>query len=211
MVNKMKESRFDKAAKTWETSPRIMLADAVFTAMKKNISFNADAVAADYGAGTGLISLALAPLVKAVTAIDTSYEMLEVLKEKASRSGLKNITAVQADIDEKTIRDLRFDVIVSSMTLHHMESTADAVSVFYSILNENGTIAIADLDKEDGAFHTDNTDVHHFGFDRDELKIIFEKAGFRNIRFDTAYLMEKISSSGEAKKFPVFILIADKK
>lgn len=207
----MNESRFDKAAKTWDTAPRIKLAEAVFSAVKRNITFKEDSAAADFGAGTGLLTLAVAPLVKSVTAIDTSNEMLEVLKEKAVCAGIKNITSVHADIDDILIKNLRFDIIVSSMTLHHIKSTGDTVSLFYSILNKNGTIAIADLDKENGDFHPDNTGVFHFGFDRDDLKLIFEKAGFRNIRYDTAFIMERTTASEEMKNFPVFLLIAEKK
>jgi ubiquinone/menaquinone biosynthesis C-methylase UbiE len=207
---KMKESRFDKAAKTWDTAPRLKLAEAVSTAINKNITLNENLNVADYGAGTGLISLTIAPLVKKITAIDTSNEMLEVLKEKAAASGLKNIATVSGDADNKEIQKLRFDVIVSSMTLHHIKSSEEAASLFFSILNEKGTIALADLDEEKGDFHPDNSDVHHFGFNRDVLKKIFADAGFKNIRFDTAYIMKKPAASGEIKDFPIFLLIADK-
>ena len=34
------------------------------------------------------------------------------------------------------------------------------------MLNDNGVIAIADLDIEDGNFHIEDTGVFHFGFER---------------------------------------------
>ncbi len=206
----MQESRFDKAAKTWDTAPRLMLAEAVSTAIKKNLTLNENLEVADYGAGTGLVSLAIAPLVKKLTAIDTSKEMLEVLIEKAEATGLKNIATVFGDFDNKEIQKLRFDIIVSSMALHHIKSTEEAASLFYRILNGKGTIALADLDQEKGDFHPDNSDVHHSGFNRDDIKKIFSKAGFKNIRFSTAYVMKKPSASGEIKDFPIFLLIAEK-
>ena len=206
----MNKSKFDDAAKTWETQPRLLLAEAVSAAIKKNIVFNENKVVTDFGAGTGLVSLAISPLVKSVTAIDESVGMLEVLKEKSDRMGIKNISIIINDSENLNIKKLKFDVVVSSMTLHHMKSTEDAASLFYSILNDEGIIAIADLDKEDGNFHSDNTDIHHFGFERESLKKIFTNAGFKNIKFDTAYYMEKTGSDGVIREFPVFLLTGDK-
>ncbi len=206
----MNKSKFDDIAKTWETPPRQLLAEAVSTAIIKNIVFDEKTVVADFGAGTGLVSLAISQLVKSVTAIDESIGMLEVLKEKSDRMGIKNISAVVNDSENLNIKKLKFDVVVSSMTLHHMKSTEDAASLFYSILNDAGMIAIADIDKEDGNFHSDQTGIHHFGFERENLKNIFINAGFKNIRFDTVYFLEKTASDGVIKEYPVFLMIGDK-
>lgn len=203
-------SRFDERAKTWDTGPRLKLAEAVTASIKKNVDFSSSQSAADFGAGTGLITLAIAPLVKNITAVDSSKEMLEVLKEKAESFGLKNVDTLFGDTDSKEIRSMKFDVIVSSMTLHHIKSTEEAAALFYEILNNSGTVAIADLDEEKGDFHPNNDDVHHFGFDRDELKKAFLKAGFSSINFDTAYVMKKPSSTGEIKDYSIFLLVACK-
>ncbi len=57
------------------------------------------------------------------------------------------------------------------------------LSKFHELLKPNGILLVADLDKEDGSFHTDgSTDVHK-GFARGELQRMVEEAGFGNVSF----------------------------
>jgi hypothetical protein len=67
----------------------------------------------------------------------------------------------------------------------------------------------ADLDLEDGSFHTDGTTDVHLGFDRDELQKIVEGVGFGNVMFSTAYTIKKKIGKAE-KAFPVFLMTAQK-
>ena len=46
-------------------------------------------------------------------------------------------------------------------------------------------------DSEDGSFHSNNTGVYHHGFDRKMLAGIAKEAGFENIHFETANIIEK--------------------
>ena len=68
---------------------------------------------------------------------------------------------------------------------------------------------VADLDKEDGSFHTDGSTDVHLGFDRDELQTTVESIGFENVTFSTAYEIKK-KISNEEKTFPVFLMTARK-
>jgi hypothetical protein len=77
------------------------------------------------------------------------------------------------------------------------------------MLEPNGYLLIADLDKEDGSFHTDGTTDIHRGFDRGELKKRVEAAGFASVAFSTAYEIKK-QVNGTLKSFPVFLLSARK-
>ena len=40
------------------------------------------------------------------------------------------------------------------MAMHHVEDTAHFLKTLYDHLNPGGFIAVADLDKEDGSFHS---------------------------------------------------------
>jgi SAM-dependent methyltransferase len=51
----------------------------------------------DVGAGTGRHTLALAPHVRRVTAVDPSEAMLNLLREDIEERGLKNVSVVQSD------------------------------------------------------------------------------------------------------------------
>ena len=70
-------------------------------------------------------------------------------------------------------------------------------------------LCIADLDKEDGTFHTDGTTDVHLGFERAELQRWVEDAGFADVKFSTAYEIKKKIDDIE-KIFPVFLLTARK-
>ncbi|MDY8134276.1 class I SAM-dependent methyltransferase [Aquimarina sp. 2201CG5-10] len=79
------------------------------------------------------------------------------------------IQILEMDLTTEKLNE-KFDSIISSMTLHHINNVDELFKTFYTLLNDKGTIAIADLDTEDGSFHTTDTGVFHHGFDRKEFK-----------------------------------------
>jgi ubiquinone/menaquinone biosynthesis C-methylase UbiE len=95
------------------------------------------------------------------------------------------------------------------MTLHHLHDTQAALKKFHAILKPRGYLIVADLDKEDGSFHTDGTTDVHTGFARRELYQQVEDAGFEDIAFLTAYTIRK-QVDGEEKAFPIFLMTARK-
>ncbi len=58
---------------------------------------------------------------------------------------------------------------------------------------------------EDGTFHSDNSGVFHFGFERDYLNRISQEVGFKVINFETVNIINK--ANGE---FPIFLMTAFK-
>ena len=84
------------------------------------------------------------------------------------------------------------------------------LSKFHDLLSSDGYLLVADLDKEDGSFHTDGSTDVHLGFDRSELQQVAEDMGFGNITFSTAYEIKKKIGS-EEKTFPVFLMTAQKR
>jgi 2-polyprenyl-3-methyl-5-hydroxy-6-metoxy-1,4-benzoquinol methylase len=109
---------------------------------------------------------------------------------------------VEIDLEESDI-DHRFDGIISSMTIHHIENIDAMFRKFHSMVREGGFIAISDLDLEDGSFHTEDTGVFHFGFDRGELAKSAAKTGFHTIQVSSASVVHKPQGD-----FPVFLLTA---
>lgn len=157
----------------------------------------------DFGAGTGLITSQVAPHVASITAVDISQSMLSKLAEKIN---LKNkVKTVCQDILKKPLEQ-KFDVIVSAMAMHHVKDTELLIQRFAQHLKTGAKIALADLDAEDGSFHpTDIEGVYHDGFNRDNLKNLIEKNGFKDINFVTAHTVVK-----EVKSYPVFLVTAIK-
>ena len=195
---------FNEKAKDWDKNEMVLqLSKATSAAILENIEFNDQMQVMDFGAGTGLITSQVAAHVGTVTAVDISQSMLDKLAEKINLND--KVQTVCQDITEQAL-DLKFDVIISAMAMHHVNDTNLLMQCFSEHLKPGAKIALADLDKEDGTFHpADIEGVFHDGFDRDSLKKILEKNGFKDIRFVTAHTVNK-----ETKSYPVFLVTANK-
>ncbi|MGE5373619.1 MAG: methyltransferase domain-containing protein, partial [Bacteroidota bacterium] len=134
---------------------------------------------------------------------------LDVLSEKIASAGVTNMHPVRLDLVSDPLPAGRYDLTYSLMTLHHIHDVKMVLSKFHELLLPHGLLLAADLDKEDGSFHTDGTTDVHLGFDRTELQKMVEAAGFGNVRFSTAYEIKK-QIGNEEKTFPVFLMIAEK-
>jgi ubiquinone/menaquinone biosynthesis C-methylase UbiE len=199
---------FDKRAKDWDSdSQKVERARVVAEAIRGAIPLSTGMSALEYGCGTGLLSFELQPHIGQITLADTSSGMLDVLEQKISAAGVSNMHPLQIDPGMNHIPDRKFDLIYSLLTLHHIHDVEDVLRNFHSMMEPGGNLAIADLDKEDGSFHTDGTDDVHHGFSREKLKALVEKTGFRNIHFSTVYTIRKMISDTE-KDFPVFLMLA---
>jgi 2-polyprenyl-3-methyl-5-hydroxy-6-metoxy-1,4-benzoquinol methylase len=213
MANKdrLNKTDFDEKAATWDEDPfKVNLANDVADAIVKELNPVQNMDVLDYGCGSGLVTLRLQPLVKSITGMDSSKKMLEVLQTKVEKRGLPNVHTQLIDLEQGTKVTDRFHIVVTSMTLHHVREPAFFFDQLYNLLLPGGQIAIADLDKEDGSFHHDNTGVLHFGFDRTYLKDILGRAGFREVRDTTAATVTRMVSEKGPLDFTVFLITGKK-
>lgn len=157
----------------------------------------------DFGSGTGLLTEQIAPFVRKMTTIDVSPSMNKQLHAKkeqlACELNMLELDLVSNELDET------FDGIISSMTIHHVEDVQALFHKFYRLLNSGGTIALADLDKEDGTFHTEDMGVFHFGFDQEEFAMWAQKAGFEDVNIEIVSVAKKPYGD-----YPIFLLTAYK-
>lgn len=193
--------RFDEAAPTWDAEERrVLLARGVTEAIAARCALSAGLDVLDFGCGTGLVSLGLRPLVRSVTGVDTSRGMLDVLERKVDEQRLDGVRAVLLPRNAPLSLPDRFHLVVSSMTLHHVDDLASLFVRFRDHLHPGGRVALADLDLEDGTFHEDATDVVHLGFDRGAIAALLAAAGFAGVAVETATVARK----GE-RSYPVFL------
>lgn len=157
----------------------------------------------DYGAGTGLVSLPLAQLCRSVVAMDVAPGMLGKLMEKSQTLGLDNISPMVHDLSAKPFSKERFDAILCSMTLHHIPDMAMLLHRFKSMLGPGGVLMIADLDEEDGSFHSCNDGVAHFGFNRANFISSLINCGFTFVSMDIVHRMCR-TRDGADRHYPVF-------
>ena len=199
-------NRFDQAASTWDEQPRrVKLARAVADEIGRQVPLSRDIDVLDFGCGTGLLTLALLPLVRSVTGADTSAGMLDVLRQKVQSQGLANVETILLDPEVPLPSSVHFHLIVSSMALHHVADLAPVFKRFHEQLHPGGRVALADLDREDGSFHEDPRDVHHLGFERSEIEALLAEAGFVDLSATTAIITSKGSHD-----YPVFLIRGQK-
>jgi 2-polyprenyl-3-methyl-5-hydroxy-6-metoxy-1,4-benzoquinol methylase len=203
---------FDKDAAGWDENPvRTKLANDIAGTLTRQMALDSRMDVLDFGCGTGLLSLAWAPRVKTLTGVDSSRGMLEVFAAKAARQNLANVRTQHLDLDRGDILTGRFDLIASSMTLHHIQDIRRLLHQLYHVTAPSGHLCIADLDLDGGQFHENNTGVFHPGFERATLRQAFADAGFENIRDTMAAEITKPTTHGGLRQFTVFLMTGTKK
>jgi SAM-dependent methyltransferase len=202
-------NRFDQEASQWDQQERrVKMAADIADAMSAVLQLGPDRDLLDFGAGTGLVSLKLQPHVRTVFAFDTSAGMLRALGDKLAQEHIGNVELARGEPGESSPRLPAVDIIVSSMALHHVRDIRAIARAFKSALRSGGQLAIADLDPEAGHFHAEHDDVMHDGFDHDQLREIFAAAGFVDIAFREACVIEKPIADGSSRRFSIFLMTA---
>lgn len=202
---------FNKDASTWDEDPgRVKLANDIADTLLEEVGLSPEMDVLDFDCGTGLVALRLSPLVRSVTGMDSSRGMLDILNAKIKKRNIDNVKTLYLDLDRGDVPDGRYNLVVSSMTLHHVKEIGPFLNQLYEVMAPEGFLCIADLDLDDGQFHSDNTGVFHFGFNREILRRAFVKAGLEDIRTLTAARVVKTTKTGEAQAFTVFLMVGCK-
>jgi ubiquinone/menaquinone biosynthesis C-methylase UbiE len=197
---------FDQRAKDWDSDPKkVERARVVADAIRAALPARPGQTGLEIGCGTGLLSFALQDAFAHITLADTSQGMLEVLTAKIADSGLRHFNPIRLDLARDPLPDSRFYAVYSLLALHHIPETDTVIQRFHDLLNPGGLLFIADLDAEDGTFHTDGTTDVHLGFERGALQRRVEAAGFADVRFSTVFIIRK-----NGREYPIFLLAARK-
>jgi len=198
-------SEFDARAREWDKDKMHMdRSVAIAAELETMIPINPFMKALEYGAGTGLLSFLLKDRFAEITLMDNSQEMIRVCAEKTEFYQTNHILPIWFDLEHKDYNH-HFDIIYNQMVLHHVNDHEALIYTFYSMLNPEGYLAIADLYTEDGSFHGPDVNVH-LGFDPEKLSEILRVAGFKNIAYQSCFEVKRESGL----KYPVFLLVAQK-
>jgi len=195
---------FTAAALKWDEEPRrVKLAGEIADAITTAIPLSAEWDALDFGCGTGLVTLQLAPSLQSMTGTDSSSGMIDRLEAKSQDGGFSNVRAELCDLEKGDLPTGRYHLITSAMTLHHIAKIVPLLRSLKTLLHPGGWIALADLESEGGRFHEDPTGVFHHGFSREELSTMLAEAGFSSIAITTVTKVVKGDQS-----FPVLLATA---
>lgn len=202
---------FDIQSITWDDERRKNRAKLIAKEINKSIQIKKQYTALEFGCGTGLISFCLNEKFEMITLVDTSKGMVDVLNSKIKAFEINNMKAYQMDINEKhNLPENSYDVIYTSMALHHIIDIETTIKNLYKLLKSDGYLCIIDLDEEDGSFHKEEKDFNgHNGFNQNALKNVLLETGFKEVETNTFYEDEKIV---EEMKVPysLFLMVGKK-
>lgn len=160
-------------------------------------------VVADFGAGTGYLTIPLAKAVGAVGAvhaIDRCGPLLEVLSQKARRQGLeRTIRLLESSVLSVPLPDESCDLVASAYLLHELaEQAVPALREAWRLLRPNGQIVIADFRRIEDAERRRQIEAwyqaqpdgggleeRHLRFSLAELEQMLLVAGFSDIELRT--------------------------
>ena len=157
----------------------------------------------DLGAGTGRLTLILAPRAKSIRAFDLSEEMLRVCRERLITSGLSNWQVDVADHRQLPVEDHSADLVVSGwsvayLAVWHPDSWRDELEKWLNemkrVLNGDGTIILLE------SLGTGNESPIKL----DHLKDYYpwlDEAGFQSKWIRTDYKFESLEEAEELSRF----------
>lgn len=208
----MSREHFDSTAHDYDDPEKVERAGEIAASIRSAVPLTGRERVLEYGAGTGLVAQALQDAVGELTLADTSAGMRQVAAQKVADGRLPAGTAViDLDLSEGEAAEVDrllvgggFDLLVSSLVLHHIKDLRPVLAGFSRLLAPGGYLAVADLDTEDGRFHAHLHDFDgHDGFDRHALADALRAAGFADVEVGDCTTVDK---HGEV--FPVFLAVA---
>lgn len=129
---------------------------------------------ADIGAGTGYFTIPLAksPAAPRVYAVDIESSMVNYVRQRAMKEGMKNVIAVQAASDKTNLPE-PVDVVLIVDTYHHLPNRVAYFSALRTLMKPSARLAIVDFRKgsPDGP-------PEEFRFTPDQISGELGKAGF---------------------------------
>ncbi len=189
--------KFEMIANNYDTSERIHIARISANAIRDCLIDTKGKDAMDFGCGTGLVGLDLADEFKTVLFLDTSQNMINVVKEKISDHGIINTSTLCFDFESAPQSDLHVDYVFMVQVLLHIQDYRSVLSKLYDVLNDEGHLLIVDFDKNTEVV----SDIVHNGFEQEQLKETMFEIGYKDIQVETFYQGKKIFMNKDASMF----------
>lgn len=96
----------------------------------------------EVAAGTGLVTLAVGPVVGELVATDYASAMVSQLEARVRDGGLANVTCEQADIYDLRFPEASFDAVIAANVLHLVPDLEGALAGMRRVLRPDGVLVV---------------------------------------------------------------------
>ena len=189
--------KFDSIANSYDNPERTRIAMVASDAIKEYLGDTRSKSAIDFGCGTGLVGMNLVNEFESLLFMDTSENMLDIVKKKITDVGALNARTLCFDFESSSQLDLRADYIFMAQVLLHIQDYEAVLAKLHAVLNDEGHLLIVDFNKNDKVV----SELVHNGFDQEQLKALMLKIGFKDIRSKTIYSGTKLFMNQDASLF----------
>jgi ArsR family transcriptional regulator len=135
-----------------------------------------DAVAVDFGCGTGEASEWLAPVVARVIAVDREPAMLAAAKKRLARFG--NVDFRLGDLLSPPLRAGEATMGVVMLVFHHADDPAAMLKAMRPGMADGGALLVVDMVRHDRTAFQQSMGHRHLGFAEGDVGRFAAEAGF---------------------------------
>lgn len=189
--------KFEMIAGMYDTPERIHVAKVAADAIRKYCIDVKSKHAIDFGSGTGLVGMNVVNDFHSMLFLDTSQNMINIVKQKITDNGIQNADTLCFDFEREGLAELRADYILMAQVLLHIKDTELVLSRLFDVLNEGGHLLIVDFNKNEKV----ESDIVHNGFHQAELADMMNSIGYRDIQSETFYTGSKLFMGQDASMF----------
>jgi ArsR family transcriptional regulator len=159
---------------------------------------------ADFGCGTGVLSISIARWARSVVAIDQNKAALAQARARARREGLRNVTFLREDLHHLSLPTGKTGLVVLSQSLHHVEEPEAVLGEAARILSPGGKVVVLELMQHEEGWVHERLGHRHLGFDPEGLESTLRAAGFGS-------LTREVHPRQATSPFRVFLLTGEKR
>ena len=214
-----------RKAQAYDERPFIQnLAQGAGLALQSKIGLQPNWDVLEFGCGTGLVLQRVASNVHIAVGVDSSDGVIYVLNKK----NIDKVTACCLQLSQSDTLQQHFqkrglsgdaapeafDMIYSSMTLHHISDIAATIKLLKAYLKPGGTLVAFDFQKgpESLLFHPQpiSSSVHHKGgFVAEDLVSMWQEVGLKDVSCERVHRFTKDvkDDKGNNKKVVFWMLM----
>jgi len=135
---KKMKNEWDDYAKDWEKNGSVIeYSKLAFKSLQNEVNID-ELNILDFGCGTGALTELLLPRAKSIVALDSSPEMIRVLKNKKLSIGLIDEALTSDLVEPNPLLSSKFDLIVASSVCAFLPNYQQTLKLLTSLLHHKG-------------------------------------------------------------------------